>query len=223
MPGSHNSKNRKAPILVTAQLLAGGPLTMAEVADRLDEYGIVERPDDRAVTGAEISPPAGWTFARRTCPYVAAMIARWPTDRPNGGRNPYVYSRPRRVRAAKANAETLFTEVTSFVAAPATVLALSTLKEYGTAGSNKPLLQSDPTAPVSRQISGIPLYSSPAVAADIVWAIPAQRVLFVVRQDATVVSDTSVMFTSDRVAIRCTMRVSYAFTQPMAITKITKA
>jgi HK97 family phage major capsid protein len=125
--------------------------------------------------------------------------------------------------AAKANAETLFTEVTSFVAAPATVLALSTLKEYGTAGSNKPLLQSDPTAPVSRQISGIPLYSSPAVAADIVWAIPAQRVLFVVRQDATVVSDTSVMFTSDRVAIRCTMRVSYAFTQPMAITKITKA
>ena len=93
VPGSHNNKNRKAPILVTAQLLAGGPLTMAEVADRLDEYGIVERPDDRAVTGAEISPPAGWTFARRTCPYVAAMIARWPTDHPNGGRNPYVYSR----------------------------------------------------------------------------------------------------------------------------------
>ena len=55
------------------------------------------------------------------------------------------------------------------------------------------------------------------------WAIPAERVLFVVRQDATVVSDTSVMFTSDRVAIRCTMRVSYAFTQPLAITKITKA
>ena len=44
-----------------------------------------------------------------------------------------------------------------------------------------------------------------------------------VRQDATVVSDTVVMFTSDRVAIRCTMRVSFAFTQPLAITKITKA
>ncbi len=93
VPGSHNNKDRTAPILVTAQLLAGGPLTVAEIADRLDEYGIVERPDDRAVTGAEISPPAGWTFARRTCLYVAAIIARWPTDRPNGGRNPYVYSR----------------------------------------------------------------------------------------------------------------------------------
>jgi HK97 family phage major capsid protein len=125
--------------------------------------------------------------------------------------------------AAKANAETLHTQVTSFVAAPATVLALSTLKEYGTAQSNVPLLQSDPTQAVSRTISGVPLYSSPAVAPDLVWAIPAQHVLFVVRSDATVVSDSSVMFTSDRVAVRCTMRVSYAFTQPLAITKITKA
>lgn len=125
--------------------------------------------------------------------------------------------------AAKANAETLFTDVTSFVAAPATVLALSTLKAFATVGSNMPLLQSDPTQPVARTISGIPLYSSPAVSPDVVWALPAARVLFVVRQDATVVSDSSVMFTSDRVAIRCTMRVSYAFTQPLAITKITKA
>jgi HK97 family phage major capsid protein len=125
--------------------------------------------------------------------------------------------------AAKANAENLFTTVTAFVAAPATVLALSTLKAFATVGSNMPLLQTDPTQPVSRTISGVPLYSSPAVGADIVWALPAERVLFVVRQDATVVSDSSVMFTSDRVAIRCTMRVSYAFTQPLAITKITKA
>ena len=125
--------------------------------------------------------------------------------------------------AAKANAENLFTTVTAFVGAPATILALSTLKAFATVGSNMPLVQTDPTKPVSRTISGVPLYSSPAVAADIVWAIPAERVLFVVRKDATVVSDSSVMFTSDRVAIRCTMRVSYAFTQPLAITKITKA
>jgi len=77
--------------------------------------------------------------------------------------------------------------------------------------------------PTTPPIGGVPLYSSPAVAADTVWALPAEHVLFVVRADATVVSDSSVMFTSDRVAIRCTMRVSYAFTQPLAITKITKA
>jgi HK97 family phage major capsid protein len=125
--------------------------------------------------------------------------------------------------AAKANAETLHTIVTSFVASPATVLELSTLKEYGSAASNKPLLGADVTQPTSRTIGGVPLYSSPAVAAGIVWAIPAQHVIFVVRQGAELVSDSSVMFTSDRVAIRCTMRVTYAFTQPMAITKITKA
>jgi HK97 family phage major capsid protein len=125
--------------------------------------------------------------------------------------------------AAKANAENLFTTVTAFVAAPATVLALSTLKAFATVGSNMPLLQTDPTQPVSRTISGVPLYSSPAVSPDIVWALPAERVLFVVRQGATLVSDSSVMFTSDRVCLRCTMRVSYAFTQPLAITKITKA
>jgi hypothetical protein len=117
----------------------------------------------------------------------------------------------------------LFTTVTAFVAAPATVLALSTLKAFATVGSNMPLLQTDPTQPVSRTISGVPLYSSPAVSPDIVWALPAERVLFVVRQGATMVSDSSVMFTSDRVSLRCTMRVSYAFTQPLAITKITKA
>jgi HK97 family phage major capsid protein len=70
--------------------------------------------------------------------------------------------------AAKANAENLFTTVTAFVAAPATVLALSTLKAFATVGSNVPLLQTDPTQPVSRTISGVPLYSSPAVGPDIV-------------------------------------------------------
>ena len=101
VPGSHNNKGQ--PILVTAQLLAGGPLTMTEVDERLDEYGVIERPDDRAVSGNEISPPAGWTFARRTCPYVARMIGYWPTDRPKpgAGRNPYVYSRFIRLLTAR--------------------------------------------------------------------------------------------------------------------------
>ena len=34
---------------------------------------------------AVISPPADWIFADRTCPYVAKMIAAWPTDRPEPG------------------------------------------------------------------------------------------------------------------------------------------
>ena len=125
--------------------------------------------------------------------------------------------------AAKSAAETLHTTITAFVAAPATVLALSTLKQFSTAGSNVPLLQADPTQPVTRSISGVPLYSSPAVAADIVWAIPQQHSMFVLRQDASVVTDGSVMFTSDRTAIRATLRVGFGFTYPLAVVKITKA
>ncbi len=56
-----------------------------------------------------------------------------------------------------------------------------------------------------------------------VWAIPKQHSLFVLRQDASVVTDTSVYFTSDRVAVRATLRVSFGFTYPLAVVKITKA
>jgi hypothetical protein len=74
--------------------------------------------------------------------------------------------------AAKSVAEQHNATVDTFACAPATALALSTLKEYGTAGSNVPLLQSDPSAPASRTISGVPLLVSPAVAVDVVWALP---------------------------------------------------
>ena len=119
--------------------------------------------------------------------------------------------------------QSLFTEITAFVTSPATALALGTVKEYGAVGSNKALLQADPTKPSARVINGVPLYVSPAVAADLVWAIPRQHSLFVLRQDATVVTDTSVFFTSDRVAIRATLRVTFAFPHPMSIVKVTKA
>jgi HK97 family phage major capsid protein len=125
--------------------------------------------------------------------------------------------------AAKSAAETLHTTITAFVTSPATALTLGTLKEYGTTGSNKPLLQSDPTQPAARTISGVPLYVSPAVGADVVWAIPRQHSLFVIRQDASVVTDSSVFFTSDRVAVRATLRVSFGFTYPLSVVKITKA
>ena len=125
--------------------------------------------------------------------------------------------------AAKSAAETLHTQITAFVANPATALALSTIKEYSSVGSNKPLLQADPTQPTSRTISGVPLYVSPAVANDIVWGVPRQHSLFVLRQGSTVVTDSSVFFTSDRVAVRATLRVSFGFTYPLAAVKITKA
>lgn len=122
--------------------------------------------------------------------------------------------------AALINAERHDTVVTRFVAAPDTVLALSLIRKQ--AESNELLLGADPTSPTRRTIQGVPLLSSPAVAPNTVWAIPAARAHLVIREGATIDVDTSVFFTSDRVAVRAVMRVGFGFTDPAAITKITR-
>ena len=121
---------------------------------------------------------------------------------------------------AKSNAEQHNTVVDTFVANPATALKIATLKEYGTAGSNKPLLSSDPTAPASRVIAGVPLLTSPSIGNDIVWALPKSRIIIALRTGTTVESDRSVFFTSDRTAVRATVRISWGFLDPAAVTKI---
>ncbi len=123
--------------------------------------------------------------------------------------------------AAAMNAERLGAHVDSFVASPDDALALSQLKAYTTAGSNIPLLQPDPTQPTRRLIGGVPLLVSAGVTSGTVWAIPSDRALLVVREDADIVTDGSVYFTSDRVAVRGTMRVGFGFPQPPVISRIT--
>jgi HK97 family phage major capsid protein len=121
---------------------------------------------------------------------------------------------------AKSNAEQHNTVADTFVSNPATALKIATLKESTTAGSNRALLQADPTAPATRVVSGVPLLTSPSIANDIVWALPKARIILALRQGTTVESDRSVFFTSDRTAIRATVRVSWGFVDPASITKI---
>ena len=121
---------------------------------------------------------------------------------------------------AKSNAEQHNTVVDTFVCNPATALKIATLKESTTAGSNRALLQADPTAPATRVVSGVPLLTSPSIANDIVWALPKARIVVALRLGTTVESDRSVFFTSDRTAVRATVRVSWGFLDPAAVTKI---
>jgi hypothetical protein len=69
---------------------------------------------------------------------------------------------------------------------------------------------------------GVPLLTSTSVPTtnNQVWGIPISFCYFVVRQDASVVSDSSVFFTSDRVAIRATLRCGFGFPHPASIVKI---
>jgi len=120
---------------------------------------------------------------------------------------------------AIANAEGLGLTVDTFVANPADALLLAQLKE--TTGSNKPLLGSDPTSPTRRTLQGVELRTSPAVTAGTVWGIPRVRAVMVRRQLVELAVDRSAYFTSDRTAIRATMRLGFGFPQPDAIQKIT--
>ncbi|GHP16748.1 hypothetical protein RN2511_014840 [Rhodococcus sp. NKCM2511] len=115
-------------------------------------------------------------------------------------------------------AESVGATVGAFVTSPAVALKLAKLKAG--AGSNVKLLGSDPTAPTKRLISGVPLYVSAAVGEGTVWSIPTDRAIVTLREDATVETDKSVAFTSDRTAIRCKTRVGVGFPHPQAVVKV---
>ena len=131
---------------------------------------------------------------------------------------------------ALSKAETVGSVVTSFVASPANVLAISTLKTLpdtsiqpllGVDTSIQPLLGVDPSSPTKRSLFGVPpLYSSPAVDDDVIWAIPQAKTFVVIREGASVVTDTSAFFSSDRVGVRLTLRVGFAFPHEAAVVKI---
>jgi HK97 family phage major capsid protein len=119
---------------------------------------------------------------------------------------------------AQSRAELCNTKVDAFVTSPGRAAWLSFQKESQI--SNRGLLQPDPTSPTGRVIAGVPLYVTPACDDDTVWAIPRAHAIAAMRQDASVVADTSAFFTSDRTALRATLRIGYGFTFPESIVKI---
>lgn len=90
-------------------------------------------------------------------------------------------------------------------------------------GSNEPLLGYDASQPTRRQVLGIPLLPSAAVADGDVWAIPAAKIFVVIREDVTLDIDRSAYFSSDRVAIRATMRIGFGMPHAAAVVRLHKA
>jgi HK97 family phage major capsid protein len=118
--------------------------------------------------------------------------------------------------------------VTSFAANFETVNYLSKLKRFQATAdvvSNEPLLSQGPgdvANPVQRSIFGVPLYSAPegTIPDGVVWAIAADKVFTVLRQDISVTANPSFYFGSDSTAVRGTMRIGYGFPHPAAVVKI---
>ncbi|OZE85524.1 phage major capsid protein [Rhodococcoides fascians] len=118
-------------------------------------------------------------------------------------------------------AEARGTQINSFVTSPETALRLAVVKQGESHLAKSPLLQPDPTLPTRRLVQGVPLLVSPHVAPNTIWAIPAARSLLVLRQDATIETDRSAFFTSDRSAVRAILRATYGWPDPASIVKIT--
>lgn len=109
--------------------------------------------------------------------------------------------------------------IMTWVCHPETAARISSLKE-GTS-SNRPLLGADVTQPGARLLLGSPMITSPYVDEDTVWGIDPTFSQLIIRQNAEVLADHSVYFSSDRVAIRGIIRAGFAFAHPGSIAKVT--
>lgn len=115
-------------------------------------------------------------------------------------------------------AEQVGSKLTAFVAHPAVVEEI--LKARVATDYNQTLLAADPSSPTKRSVYGVPLHSSPHVDQTKIWGIDSSKAYVVIRTGATLATDTSAFFTSDRVAVRCTLRVGFAWPHEAALVAV---
>lgn len=93
--------------------------------------------------------------------------------------------------------------ITGWLMHPDDALALANLKDA--TGSNKPLLE-DP-----RVIMGRPVVVSAKATPGVLWGIDASAVVTVLREDTELAVSDAPYFSSDRIALRATLRVGIGF------------
>ena len=116
------------------------------------------------------------------------------------------------VHEAKAAAAAEGGTASAILANPADVLALALLKDE--TGSNRALVESTST------IAGLPVISSRHVAAGKLWVLDREQIVTVLREDVELAVSYDSHFSSDRVALRATMRVGFAFPRPAALVRV---
>lgn len=134
---------------------------------------------------------------------------------------PLVYANLDPFEEAVSLSEAAGGNITAWVMAAATALEIAQLKDE--ANSNRSLLNTDMTMEGRRQILGRPVYVSPYAQPDIVYGISRADLLTIVREGTELDVDKSVFFTSDRVAVKGTMRVAFGFPVEAAHVRIQNA
>lgn len=95
VPGTTNHKGE--PVPATAVADTGAPLSIGEICDRLDEYGVAEMATD--VLLDEPVDTSTWQWADRTCGYVTTMVDGWKSATPDA-RHPWMLSQATRIACA---------------------------------------------------------------------------------------------------------------------------
>jgi len=116
------------------------------------------------------------------------------------------------IHEAKAKAAAQGGKPTALLAHPDDVLALALLKDQ--TDSNRALLQSTDSA------AGVPVISTRHAAAGTIWMVDASQIYTVLREDTSLAVSRDAYFTSDRIAVRATVRVAWGFITPAALVKI---
>lgn len=98
------------------------------------------------------------------------------------------------------------------LANPADVLKLATLKDAD--GSNRALVE-DVTV-----VAGLPVVSSRHVEAGKLWVVDSSQVITVLREDVELAVSADAYFSSDRIALRATLRAGFAFPRPEALVRV---
>lgn len=108
--------------------------------------------------------------------------------------------------------------VTSFVVNPQTAYELSVIKQ--TSDSNMPLLSPTANTATNMRIYGVPVLVSPYVPSGTAYAIPDTRTYVALNRAPEVAISDQVAFTSDRYALKGTLRVGFGFAHPSAVSVI---
>lgn len=101
VPGTVNHKH--TPVPVTCQPENGGPLTLNELAERLDELGVTEYDSDRHTPNDIISHPQRWRRdATSECSYFKHTAKAWRNE-PVTERHPWLLTQAVRIMAGLRN------------------------------------------------------------------------------------------------------------------------
>ncbi|WBL19207.1 phage major capsid protein [Citricoccus sp. NR2] len=116
--------------------------------------------------------------------------------------------------SAVSVAETNGSVVSAFLVNPSDANKLALFKDA--ANSNRPLLAD------ARVIMGRPVIVNKHVPEGTIWAVDKTKIFSVLREGTTLAISDGPFFTSDRVAIRATLRIGFGFPQPLGLVRITQ-